>query len=280
MNSTENNFSLTHFNVETNEVSNLLIPSSKSSSNYSTTIEGYIPEDSISPNVLIDKDNDTRVLVTNTSLHPYKCIGLLQVTFEDGAQESGTAFLVSQNVALTAAHCLNNKDHGKFISATFYPGYNPSDSEHKQFKVSHAFAPDAWNLNFDSDYDWGIIVTAETTNLGWMGVKAFYPSDCVNKTVIISGYPTASRFGYGWQCLDRGTISDATEKLLTYKLDATSGQSGAPIYEDDSSLGYFYAIGINVREYDNFIYRRNEGVIATVDMINAAKQVIEQYPAT
>lgn len=77
----------------------------------------------------------------------------------------------------------------------------------------------------------------------------------------------------GYQYFAGGYIDDYTERWLLHKVDMTVGQSGSPIYEFDGS-GY-YAIAINSAEYR---YKdKNVGVLATLEMVNAGKEIIEKY---
>lgn len=191
LNYTKADFSLTHFNLETQEVSNLsLSPSINLASDSSIDeISGYNPEAGISPTYVIG--DDEREIVQNTSIYPYKCIGRLVTLYENGEVSHSTAFLIGKNVALTAGHCLQSKDNGKAVLIQFYPGYKNDGNDSYCLKISNAFAPNYWTKDYNPEYDWGLIVTEEVPKdgIGWLGVRYYAHTDCIGKNVTLTGYP-------------------------------------------------------------------------------------------
>ena len=274
-----NTYSITNVNLETNVVTEFDLPSIKAKENVQSagdinysyeSIDPYIPEGSmISPNKIIGGDDRTRI--QDTSLFPYHAIGRIEIKFNnDSNTYAGTAFMISKNVAVTAAHCVYDKDKGLASSITIYPGAEGlNNNPYGSATTRNMLYPTVWASDNDKNYDWAILClnTDIGNNCGWMGIRKFddYKA-CIGQDVTLSGYPVKDAM-VGWQYCHSGNIEGASENLLTYKLDMTSGQSGCPVYMWDG-----YAIGVNTREY--LIQSKNEANRVNQFMFDTASKAI------
>ena len=225
------------------------------------SMEPYIPENILevvdenpNPNTKAIVGNDDRTLV-NTDYFPYSCIGYLSI---NNGEERGTAFLVDDNIAITAAHCVVGKDY-----IQFYPGSTLNSHPYGEAWVTRYIWAGGDDYTHDTDFedDWAILVldTDVGNNAGWFGVSnmAEYPngpSGWVGLLAEVSGYPADK----GWdQWHATGNILTASDKLLTINTDIKGGHSGSPTYKYN---GGHYAYGIATGEHNssnpyNFVTR-------------------------
>lgn len=67
--------------------------------------------------------SDDRVNVNNSKAYPNACTGQILITWRNGSQSYGTAFIVGKNKALTAGHCIYDASKGGFArSIRMWPG--------------------------------------------------------------------------------------------------------------------------------------------------------------
>ncbi len=110
-------------------------------------------------------------------------------------------------------------------------------------------------------YDWAILVLEDDIgNLsGWMEPVNLSSSDLMDLTVTVNGYPKLLG-NYEYQYESWGQLYGIFSRRLEYYIDATGGQSGAPIFNlknqvvgiHGGSLDYFDSNG-------NWIDRINRG---------------------
>lgn len=235
------------------------------------SMEPYIPEgieevsennNPISPRAIVGEDNRT---LANTSQFPFSCIGYLSIN--NGAGR-GTAFMVDDNIAITAAHCVVGQDY-----IQFYPGSTVDSHPYGEAWVTRYIwaGGEDYTGGVDFEDDWAILVldTDVGDNSGWLGVSnmAEYPngpSGWVGLLANVSGYPQDK----GWdQWHAVGNILTATDKVLTIDTDTWMCNSGSPTYKYN---GGHYAYGILVGEYNsstnpyNFVTRFNDRVYSAI----------------
>lgn len=247
------------------------IINSAAPSSHST--EGYIPQAAQTqqdagalPNVVIPPDGRYSV---NASQYPYRCIGVLVAFYSNGSSTYGTAYMISPNVAVTAGHCIYDKELLEFPSAMiFYPGAsgngNISDSYGYANAVEAAVSVE-WYTSLDDNYDWGVVSFGNNyigSNCGYLGIS-YIDRNPAGRTVTISGYPNEYQFN---QYAHSGTIqSSSTTYIFNYDVDVTQGQSGAPILYYNS--GSWFTLGVHTTEqfYAGTVYR-NSGARYTSDL--------------
>ena len=64
----------------------------------------------VNPSSLIGKDN--RIKVDNTEAMPYSAICYIEIDWPDGSTGMGTAFMIYDDLALTAGHCVYSSENG------------------------------------------------------------------------------------------------------------------------------------------------------------------------
>lgn len=245
--SNENNdsFSFLMTDISTQETTEVKIPNISNQAtddeNY-TGIEACIPKDTnssynlfnnslISPSKVFD--DDTRVKV-NTSAYPYSAIGYLRITFKNSTETyRGTAFLIGDNIAVTAGHCAYSFEKGEASSITFIPG---RDGSNYPFGSANAtkYAVKSEYKNGDGNYDWAILVLDSNigNSAGTIGFGKYNNfEDCLGKGAVISGYPK-DKSGYQ-QYGANGYITSVSEHKMWYTIDTYDGQSGSPIMNSD-----------------------------------------------
>lgn len=197
------------------------------------------------PEVVLGSDDRQRVNHPRSS--PHGAIGQMYSSM-GGRSVPCTGFLVYADTVATAAHCLYNKrTHRKASYVVFRPAVMPGStggfftcqtSNPDNIRVPQAFI-DSPSEN-DEDDDIGVIKVwcSDGTNnhvnvldyTGWLG---FTPIDRTNELVRLAGYPTNVRSASTEDIMyfDTGRIQATRSQLLYYNMDATEGQSGAPVFD-------------------------------------------------
>lgn len=271
--------------------------------NVPTYVPGYSPNGSqtilnnvYSPSAVIGAEN--RVQVTNTEQMPYSAIIYLEVEFPNKTQnDRATAFLISENVALTTAHNLYDEAEGGWAEIKqIVPGKNGASFFNNPYGSCDAIeivvsAP--WYESRNIDYDWGLILLDESigSETGYLGFQ-FIPRSMIGMNVILTGYPNASEYRY-YQWTHSGVIEIPDlyadlpqenldyfyEYIITYEIDASGGQSGAPIYYL-SDAGSWIAVGIHTNEVRDKITGEplhNEGLRFTSSLYSFVLAFRSQY---
>lgn len=237
--------------------------------NENVSMDPYIPEgkeidnsdeNGISPQTIINGDNRYAV---DTNYFPYSAVGYLSI---DSGNYRGTAFMVDDNIAVTAGHCVVGHDY-----IEFFPGRDGDNYPYGSAWVTRYIwaGPENYGDNQPFEYDWAVLVLDSDigNNTGWFGVSnmAEYPngpSGWVGLLADVTGYPGDKGFS---QYRGSGNILDATDQLLVIDSDIKGGSSGSPVFR--SPAGY-YAYGIVVGENDglqrNFACRINDFVYNTI----------------
>ena len=225
--------------------------------------------------IIPDEEGDDRVHVSNTRNFPYSAIAYMEMIYADGEPCAATAFMISENVAMTAAHNLfkQNSPVQSAQWATFVeisPGcnaygpffWNPFGQAQaievvisKQFRFEHEVAHiEGDTITYEpSDlscyYDWGFIRLNKDIgeDCGYFG---FEFGTSVGSHIHVSGYPYGKNkqqwMGSGYLLNVRGGL-DPTY-IMHYDIDVTDGQSGAPVYRETNG-GEFLVIAVHNVDY-------------------------------
>lgn len=195
------------------------------------TVEGseiYSANDSRS---LIGEDN--RVRVDNTKMMPYSAICYIEIEWSDGSTSLGTAFMIYDDLALTAGHCVYSSENGGWATnINVWPGkdgYGFWNNPYGTTESTYLRTASEWVSTEDEEYDWALIELEEPigNETGWFGI-GWSASDLTGTDVTISGYPGEHRY-YQYKMSDEITRC-TTNKLYYDVIDTTGGQSGSPIY--------------------------------------------------
>lgn len=202
---------------------------------------------------------------------PIPQIGRLSITGSNGSVYVGTGFLVSDNLVLTAGHCLINKDMGKAVSIKFKAGLMFDGSYLASANATRCYLPSPWEDSFDSNWDWALLRLDKPlgSSLGYFNLKV--ASNPVGMSIDIPGYPAKydtngtgvlnnQTLVYGW-----GNVTDCTAYRLLYTADTMGGMSGSPIM---SFIGGDYcAYGIHTNGFVENQTPRNSGVRISTSII-------------
>ncbi len=252
--------------------------------NNTITMPGWFPdqansssgEENISPNEYIGTDD--RVAITNTTQMPYSAIARIEVSFPSGSS-TATAYMISDNVAITAAHAVflqETTSGGSYEwpekvkvfpgqkSSNIFTGYPYGNAKAIEVVISAPFFTEKATLDSSGNristrtssyYDWALLylddeIGAET---GYFGYQ--FTNGTTGMNVSITGY----KDGVPPQYKASGTVISAPtniagaellnqEYIMLYMIDAGDGQSGSPIYYQ-SSDGSWISIGIHTADY-------------------------------
>ncbi len=205
-------------------------------------------------------------LVEDTEIEPYSAIAYLEVIYNDGFVGYGTCYLISKNVAITAAHCLYSEEHGGWpLSVAVFPGKTGVGFWNDPYESCYA---GSWTISekwleieqddsyVDSDaeleakrgHDWGIfkLMFPLGNSCNYIDIDAPNTANIENLSIKLSGYPARidDNFPDCKQYEDDGTIvlceyknyanvltNEETNNGIVYynNVDTEGGQSGAPI---------------------------------------------------
>ncbi|MGN1444751.1 MAG: trypsin-like serine peptidase [Eubacteriales bacterium] len=198
--------------------------------------------------------NDDRSLVTNVSASPYKKIVFLRSTFPDGTVVRGTGAILGYDLVLTAAHVLYRETYGgQATSVRVYfevDGIRPPETA--DATSFYIYVPPEY-INGETENDWGFFRTSSNigSQKGWFG---FSYSTTFDDPLSITGYPdTAPNGSYSYHMYTHSgyvTVSSSNSIVLTYTIDTSAGQSGAPIYDSDQFVWGVHYAGTNNGSYN------------------------------
>lgn len=190
--------------------------------------------------------DDDRTVVSSTTSHPYSAIGMIKTVWPDLHSSIGTAFLIANKVAVTAAHCIYDSNHGGWpLSIRFYPGKNGATFLNEPFGYAYAveYAVSSIyrqcnDLNESStDNDWGLLGFVHNfgTSTGVLNYGCYSDSTILNSTLEIVGYSGATDFHMYRAC---GNALYCNTNTISHQVDTESGTSGGPIFNTTTRTVY------------------------------------------
>lgn len=165
----------------------------------------------------------------------------------------GTASLVGPNLALTAAHCVFNKDDGNkaYPGWCLFPAYNGSAYEGASAcGWAQVYYYDSWMQKHDTEHD--VVVCTLTENVGnevgYYGIRKYDSNSGLNGiNVNLLGYPADTSFGFTsngiYQYCATGQITSVNNYNFNHNCFNVPGFSGGPIVPISNVT---QIVGINV----------------------------------
>ena len=187
---------------------------------------------------------DNRDIVEDTTDKPYSSICFLDIVYEDDDDNLrhayGTGFVNSDNVVVTAAHCLYREDLDKFVEyVRVTPGRNGDDTPYGRETSRTLYVPEKFKDDGDERYDYGVIrlnnsIGDECGNLSLTSLDKYVED---GYELLTAGYPSPKDYDYQmYECT--GDVDSYTSRLIRHDMDTEGGQSGSPILVEYKSNKY------------------------------------------
>ena len=249
--------------------------------------QGWMPDvgNTVFPNRVIGTDDREKVEDWEMSQNPYRAIALLEVWYWSNELNAevigrGTATMISPNVALTAAHCLYDRELGWPIVLRVSPGvYGSAYSPTRPFGVSYAtevvVSLPYHEIQDDNDpnlekYDWGLIyldypIGNESGYLGFEYTTGSMVTTIETPYSSISGYPgDRNQIDGSWATYNQYyAVDEITQdtsgqmvfngiaheyRELMHIIDTGTGQSGSAIlYPKLLTMAAYVIRGVHTR---------------------------------
>lgn len=228
---------------------------------------------------------DNRVIVTNTSMTPWRCICHLEVEYERGPVGFGTGFMISEHAVVTAGHVLVDRSRDWKIPrrarrVRVVPGRNGTLAPYGYFVSEHFAVADGWdaagaNQETADLHDFGAIFIPDDLKvrekdfgkrIGYFGLKVLPGDDNSLLLVNNGGYPHETDKPYGTLWYNAGRVSKMDKNFIEYMVDTEGGQSGSPIYFYDEKKNERYVVAIHTT--GDFI---NRGLRITRDVFDTIR---------
>ena len=197
------------------------------------------------PDVVLETvhGRDKRIRITNgePAQYPWSLNASLLITAHDGSQWIGTAWFISPRTLITAGHCIYITNSGVpgrdgwVKNIQVMPGRDETSLPFGIRTSAQFFTVKGWADSGDENYDYGAIILPDkfTKDPGTIGFAAYADAEMNAMVVNIAGYPGDQDSGTLWY--DKRKVASITGTKLFYDIDTAGGQSGAAVYQIDST---------------------------------------------
>lgn len=194
---------------------------------------------------------DDRLPVDLTEFVPWRMICRLDIVFPFGATY-GTGWMAGARHVVTAGHCLFDRRYGGAAErVTVTPGMRPG---HQPFGVaemtSHMLAP-GWADRQDPNEDIGMLVLDQAlgADTGHFAFGVMPDAQLSGAMANVAGYPTVRRGGRLSASARMVHAADmiifASSQRLFHNIDTDNGQSGSPLWLEDTGAGSPFVVGVH-----------------------------------
>jgi len=180
---------------------------------------------------------DSRSHVSNTTVFPWSAVGQVQAFFGNVILE-GTGAMIGNKTVLTAAHVVYDPSLGGWPDfIIFIAGRNGNAKPFGEATVVEHAAPWAWIDREDEASDIAVLVLDQSVGeqTGFFKIAEPDPSFFEGLSLMSSGYPADLNNNFQYSAPGPGLGADGN--FLLEKIDTESGQSGSPIWYDDTASG-------------------------------------------
>lgn len=195
------------------------------------------------PGSVIGRDGRRRV--RNVQDFPYRAIVWLRVSFPGGFVTECSGWVVAPRLVATAGHCVNDAGIGWANEADVVAGLNNQTSFGRARGVEF-YTITGWIESRQPEFDYAAILLDKPLGeqTGWIGMAVFDDAALAKLTVRVTGYPADKTPHSLWTMA--GPIRRTAPLRLLYSMDTFAGESGAPVYNAQSSRACnFCAVGIH-----------------------------------
>lgn len=224
---------------------------------------------------IIGKDDQYRV--KNTTVHPYRSVVYLQMTFGNQTYV-GSGVMIAPNLVLTAGHNIYNRETGAWASSVIaVPGRNDNSSPFGTYSSSTYYTFRQFKTEgnvIPSNYDIAVVKLNKnvSSEVGYLPL-AYDVSR--GQRLQIPGFPAYTDSKFGKMYTAYGTVDGVNGHLIGHLIDAESGNSGSPILNSKNQIvGIHTAGNYTIRPYGNYNWgtRINSSVLG---MISHSKKTNE-----
>ena len=193
---------------------------------------------------------DERVQITDTDKHPWRMIAALRLVPRPPLTSSymGTGWFIGRRTLLTAGHCVySDSDFNGWIGRIeVSPGRDGDDFPFNTVKARRFSTLAKWKTTSDPDYDVGCIHLDEPLGdrVGWFKIASLSDAELANRLLNVSGYP-GDRGNGRLQFHHRNRVLHPAARRIYYDIDTYGGQSGSPVWVQDSPTSEPVAVGIH-----------------------------------
>lgn len=193
---------------------------------------------------------DDRVQIDATDKYPWRMIAALELRprAPQTAIYIGTGWLIGRRTLLTAGHCVySQSDFDGWIGRiNVSPGRNGDRFPFGTVRATGFSTLAKWMQTSDPDYDIGCIHLAEPIGerTGWFKIASMTDAELANRLLNVSGYP-GDRGNGRLQFHHKNRVLHPAARRIYYDIDTYGGQSGSPVWIQNSPTAEPVAVGIH-----------------------------------
>lgn len=186
---------------------------------------------------------------------PFNGIGYLYIEHDSGITTHGTAFLVGKNLALTAAHCVDDASYGNVTHMYLYVGLNGEGNRLAASAASSFYVSSFWDDSSSgvSEYDWALIKLRTSMDSTRTSILPCAVRPMKGKTVMVSGYGSENGGLDDYQNISEGTVTSDNDWLLNTTAEGRGGMSGSPMFDMENFDNTVVGIAAGTRRINNWL---------------------------